>query len=281
MTGNGAIPIISTTSFGPAAFGFNPSQLASGAPATPYFVYPSNNPTLGAWNSSPPTQFNGTESLGGYAFIPGTRTVLVFGNIGLGQFCYGDGSGDHGNPPGTLNNDGAENCGSTPCANGGKGPQSYGGVGYTGFIMAYDANDFVAVFNGQKQPYQVTPYAFWPTNFSFDGCGTFFGGVTYDAQRGLIYVSTIGSDTEALYSYLPLIHVFQISSATLVSPGTPNQPSPSKPIKEHPIFGHHGGMGEHEHFHPEKPPKDYVAHSHLHPWTTGELRKMERLGIDP
>jgi len=208
-------------------------------------------------------------------FVPGTRTILVFGGMGLGPFCYGDGSGDHDNPPGTLNNDGAENCGdpcSTPFASG-KGPHSYGGANYTGFIMAYDANDMVSVLKGLKPPWGVTPYGFWPVNLPFDGCGTLFGGVTYDAVHGLIYATTIGSDTEAPYSFLPLIQVFQIASAALVPPNTPpGTTPPGTPGKGHEGSKDHGANGHgnsHEHSGPiKKTPsrsgKSNNSGSHLH-----------------
>jgi hypothetical protein len=237
MTGNGCIPIISRTSFGPSAFGFNPSQLGSSAPATPYFYYPQSNPTLGDYSTDPPTKFNGTAGFSGLFFVPGTRSVLAFGNIGTGAFCYGE----YGPNP-----DGQPNC-QDQCG-GGKGPHSVGGT-YIYCVWAFDANDLVAVQNGQKQPYQVTPYGFWVLALPFASCNHQLGGVTYDAASGRLFICELGGDTEQTYSYKPLVHVFTISGGA---------PPPSQP----PSFDGHGHNGLHQHFH--FPHFHFGGHEHFH-----------------
>jgi len=93
LTGLYATNISSRTSCGPAAFGFNSSQLSSSqaAAAIPYVYYQTQiHPTIGEFNSSPPTEFNCTAQIGGVLFVPGTRSILYFGSMGTGPFCYGE-----------------------------------------------------------------------------------------------------------------------------------------------------------------------------------------------
>ncbi len=205
ITGCTPQTIISSGSPGPGAFGFDPSKLSVTTPSSTvtYLAYPASNETLGAYTSNYPTGFNGTCQIQGVAFPQGTRSILFFGSMGTGDFCYGDPNANGGtNPEGTTNSDGAVNC-NDPCT-GGKGPHSVGG-GYSYFVWAYDALDFEAVANGQKQPWQILPYSMWPISFPVSNCGCPTGGVTYDPSSGTIYFCQLGADTVASYSYLPLI----------------------------------------------------------------------------
>ena len=199
LTGQGALNIITRTSFGPDAFGFNPANFNSGVtPDIPYVYYDQNHTTLGAWNSSPPTLFNGTvggdNNTGfGAVFVPGSRSVLFFSAIGTGPFYYGEAS-DANDSNRTA-----------------KGAHSVGG-NYTWQVWAYDANDFAAVKNGQKNPWDVVPYATW--NFTLpttDGAKN-IGGVAFDPSSGRLYVSELNVDnSRSQYDSDPLIQVFQIS----------------------------------------------------------------------
>jgi hypothetical protein len=198
LTGQSALNIISRTSYGPDAFGFNPATLSAGVnPDIPYLYYDQNHTTLGGYGTNPPTLFNGTvggENLTGLSavFVPGTRSVLFFGAIGTGQFYYGEAAAAN-DPNRTF-----------------KGPHSVGG-NYTFQVWAYDANDLLAVKNGQKNPWDITPYSTW--NFSFpepDG-SKIVGGVAYDPTRGRIYLSEINADTSNQFSVAALIQVFQIT----------------------------------------------------------------------
>jgi hypothetical protein len=71
-------------------------------------------------------------------------------------------------------------------------------------VWAYDANALLAVKQGQKQPWEVKPYATWPLTLPF-GSPT-IGGAAYDAITGTIYVSQQMALTD------PVIHVFQSCS---------------------------------------------------------------------
>src|SRR5438128_6045358 len=99
LTGNCCIPIISRTSYGPAAFAFDPARLGGAAPGiqdSPLVYYPSQHPALGdwdaTWNPHTGVLFNGATTIRGVVFPKGRRSVLFFGTQGVGPFCYGEGT---------------------------------------------------------------------------------------------------------------------------------------------------------------------------------------------
>ncbi len=203
LNGQCCIPIISRTSFGPAAFAIDPAQLGvkDPLPAVPLVYYPSDHPTLGAWGATG-TLFNGVTQMGGVVFPNGTRSVLFFGRQGLGKFCYGESTSDP-----AL--DGKLFPGSTTdyyCydpTSGSKGNHAYP---YAYYVWAYDAVDLAAVKSGQRQPWDIKPYATWSLDLSpFGVPGAIINGVAYDPKTGWIFVSQDHGDG----SY-PLIQVFTI-----------------------------------------------------------------------
>jgi hypothetical protein len=135
----------------------------------------------------------------GVAFVPGTRSVLFFGPIGTGNFYYGEAAA-------------ANDANRTS-----KGPHSIGG-NYVLQVWAYDANDFVAVKDGQKNPWDITPYATWNFDFPLPDGPKYMGGVAFDPATGRLYVSEVNEDTSVPFTYTPLIQVFQV---------TPYAPPPS------------------------------------------------------
>src|SRR5262249_33765576 len=142
LTGLADVPIIATSSSGPAAFGFNPKDLGREvAPALPYLHYPERNP-LGPYSGPANPVQNGSTSVNGAAFVPGTSSVLFFGTTATNHCGYGipEEYGDR--------------------EDGGKGPHSLNGE-YAFQVWAYDANDLAAVRQGKKQPWQVQPYDVW------------------------------------------------------------------------------------------------------------------------
>jgi hypothetical protein len=198
LTGQAAINILSRTSFGPAAFGFDPTALHSGVnAAVPYVYYDQAHQTLGAYDSDPPTLFNATAGGGGdntgfgVVFVPSTRSVLFFGAIGTGDYYYGEASDAH--DPNRIY----------------KGVHSYGG-GYTFQVWAYDALDFLAVKNGQENPWDLKPYSTWQFQFPQADGAKFMGGVAFDPSTGRIYFSELGVDRVDPFSSRPLIQVFQL-----------------------------------------------------------------------
>jgi len=225
ITYNCCHSIIASTSWGPAAFAFDPSALGN-TPAASVALqyYTSSHPALGQWDggSGPlvfETAWNNSWNdapVPGYRglVIPdGTRSALYFGAQGIGEYCYGEGTSDsslHGQPYG-----GTIYC-YDPAAVVSKGDHAYP---YRFQIMAFDLNDWASVAAGAKEPYEVTPYAVWPlappvipfTNGITDAGG---GGAAYDPATRRIY----WEQARAYGSGLPIIHVWEVTSATAVAP---------------------------------------------------------------
>jgi len=86
------------------------------------------------------------------------------------------------------------------------------GYPYRYQAWAYDLNDFAAVKAGTKQPWEVVPYAVWPLDFPTPEATVRLGGVAYDAQRQLLYISQTGADPDG-YAYRPVIHVFRVNAS--------------------------------------------------------------------
>jgi hypothetical protein len=191
LTGNCCLAIAGVQSNGPAASVFNPSNVGSGSSvaATAVVGYPSTHPLGTGWETTNPF-YNGTTQIRGIVFPVGTRSVMFFGRHGVGTFCYGTGA---------ECNDPADNS---------KGTHAYP---YKYQIWAYDANDLVAVKNGAKQQWEVTPYSVWNFSLPFAGASSahVLGGAAYDPQTHNIYVSQQCSDTNCA----PIIHVFKVTNA--------------------------------------------------------------------
>ena len=210
-TGQCCIPIVMRTSWGPAAFAFNPADVGSATVnAAPLLYYPSEHPTLGPWDGANPT-YGATIQMGGMAIVAGTRTALYIGRNGTGPNCYGNGTADQ-SLAGTIGPDGAHWCYDPTSSD--KGSHAYP---YRYQIWAYDLNDFAAVKAGQKQPWEVVPYGVWPFDFPTPEASVRVGGVGYDAANQLLYISQLMADRDG-YSYRPVIHVLHINA-----PGSQNQ----------------------------------------------------------
>jgi hypothetical protein len=204
LTGNCCLSIISRTSYGPAVFAFDPANLGavSPVPDSPLVYYPSDHPDLGDWSGNwDPANgllFNGTTQIRGVVFPTGTRSVLFFGTQGTGEFCYGEGTDDP-SLTGLPTPDGSIWCYDPDGSS--KGTHGYP---YVAEVWAYDADDLLAVKNGEKQPWEVKPYAVWTLSLPF-GSGV-IGGAAYDPASGAIYVSQqYGNGTD------PVIHAFKVT----------------------------------------------------------------------
>jgi len=202
LTGNCCIPIISRTSFGPAAFAFDPAALGATAttPAAPLVEYPQTHPNLGAWDANwDPAHgvlFNGTTSIRGVVFPAGTRSVLFFGTQGTGKFCYGEGTDDP-----TLDGQPTPD-GSIWCYDPDDSYKGTHGYPYAAEVWAYDANDLLAVRNHVRKPWGVRPYAVWQLSLPFDS--PVIGGAAYDPASRSLYVSQQYANGPE-----PVIHVFR------------------------------------------------------------------------
>jgi PKD repeat protein len=190
FTGQGALSIISRTSSGPAMFGFDPTNLTSGTnPDTPYVYYPLAHPLANIAGNNP--IFNGNTEIKGAVFVPGSKTVLFFGDTGTNTTGYGEAA--------TFNDSNRT----------GKGWHSQNGD-YAYEVWAYNVDDLIAAKNGTIQPWQVKPYSTWNIDFpNYDG-GKHIGGVAFDPQTMRLYVSQEGAD-KVDGQYAPLIQVFQLN----------------------------------------------------------------------
>ena len=182
LTGQGTIPIISRTSWGPSLFGFDPAHLgATPAPAIPLLYYTGDNPL--APLAGPASElWNGSTSIKGCVFPDGTDSVLFIGDHGTGDCWYGD-------PPEE---------GFDPA----RGDKGFHAFPYRYQVWAYDANDLGAAKAGTKQPWEVRPYAVWKLNLPYVDDETKIQGACLTGDT--IYVSqrTAGG--------MPVIHGFQV-----------------------------------------------------------------------
>ena len=200
LTGQCCLPIIDRTSFGPALSVFDPADLGAQKATTPVasvLGYQSDHTTLGGWNASN-TLFNGATTMGGVVFPQGTRSVLFFGRMGTGPFCYGSGTRDAARV-GQLGSDGARLCLDT---DGNKGTHSYP---YVHEVWAYDVLDLIAVRRGKKQPWDVKPYATWSFDLPFQQPARLLLGAAYDDVHHRLFVSAASEDDAR-----PVIHVFRL-----------------------------------------------------------------------
>ena len=215
ITGQCCIPIVWRTSSGPAAFAFDPAQVGQAtASAAPLLYYPIDHATLGSWSDANPTYGSTTEILG-VAVIAGTRTVLYFGRNGMGKSCYGEGTADP-SLDGTTAPDGSPYC--YDPTNSYKAPHAYP---YRYQVWAYDLNDLAAVKAGTKQPWDVVPYGVWPLNLPTPEPTVQLGGVGYDSQRQILYVSQLRADP-AGYENRPVIHTFRVNATPGAATAPPN-----------------------------------------------------------
>ena len=205
ITGQCCIPIVSRTSYGPAAFAFDPAQVGQPTvPAQPLLYYDSNHTTLGRWEDSNATYGIATR-IRGVAIIAGTRTALFIGSNGLGPACYGKGTADKSLVGTTDATDGGSWCYDPTDSN--TGTHAYP---YRYQAWAYDLNDFAAVKAGKKKPWDVVPYGVWPLTFPTPAAQWLIGGVGYDAHRQTLYVSQRHAD-RSQFTASPIIHAFTLS----------------------------------------------------------------------
>ena len=218
LTGQCCIPIIWRTSSGPSALTFDPTKIGQASVnATALLYYPQEHPTLGSWSDvatvNPP--FNMGTEISGMVVLAGTRTVLYFGRTGVGKGCYGSGTGDL-SLVGTIPPGGGEPYCYDPTSPY-KGAHAYP---YRYQMWAYDLNDFAAVKAGTKQPWDVVPYGVWPLNLPTPEATVRLGGVGYDSQRQLLYVSQLRGDPDG--QERPLIHTFRVNATPGAAPAPSN-----------------------------------------------------------
>ena len=219
FTGQGILSIISRTSSGPAAFGFDPDQLDEGiggmTTAIPWVYYDLAHPL-----ANPDTQnelFTRSDRLAGGFFVPGTNSFLFVGHHGTGPICYGSGTSNP-DEAGTPGSDGMMRC--YDPSTGAQGEHAYP---YHGQVWAYDVRDFAKVVAKELQPWDVRPYAVWrlpvvpgtdPDNYQVRR-----GGAAFDpATRRLTVASDFGTS--------PRLDVWTIATGTTPPPDPPMPTGP-------------------------------------------------------
>jgi hypothetical protein len=183
LNGNCCVSIISRTSYGPAAFAIDPTQIgaSAAAPATPLIYYTPTNP-LGAFNGTN-QYFNGSTDVVGVAFPEGTRSVLFVGSHGVGAYCYG--TGVECNDPAIAS----------------KGNHAYP---YKYYVWAYDAADLALVRAGKLDPWVVKPYEIWSMTPSFAHPTALVYGSTFDPATNRLYIA------QATTTVGPIVQVYRL-----------------------------------------------------------------------
>jgi hypothetical protein len=222
LTGLCCVSVTGRTSYGPDIFVFNPDDLGvkTPVPSTPLVYYPQAHPTLGTWEGNQVNLYYNmvTGANRGMAFPTGSRSVLIFGRQGTGVPCYGPRTTDPAMDGQPIPGGGQNYCYDVQYE--WTGPHSKsnpdGSSTYKRWVWAYDANDLVTVKNGEKNPWDIKPYAVWELVSPFQGAN--IQGVGYDPATQRLYVSLTYVDGAQ-----PVIAVYHINLS-----GTP-QPAPRPP----------------------------------------------------
>ena len=190
LAGNCCVSIIGRTSYGPAAFAFDPDKLTSDIVPVPLVYYPIDYQALGPWGGTvapaarmpASTLFNGTTDVDGVVFPDNTRTVIFIGRHGLGDFCYGV----------TCL---PQECGMTVCSQANHAPP------YVYYAWLYDAADFLKVRAGTIKPWQVRPYEVFTLNLPYAYGGRFLGGAAWDPATRRIFISQDQDSQQVIHVY--------------------------------------------------------------------------------
>ena len=205
VTGQCCISIISRSSFGPALFAWNPTEVGrrDPVPAIPLLYYPQEHATLGPWEGTNEI-FGGTTEMAGVAVIDGTTTVLFAGRNGVGAFCYGEGTDDEKKASEPQRGD-QKYCYDPTSTD--KGQHAFP---YRLQFWAYDVKDLAAVRAGDKRPWELKPYAVWP--FQLPPIGDPYprlGAMSYDSARRRLFLTQLFGDKDG-YARRPIVHVFNV-----------------------------------------------------------------------
>ncbi|MCK5920021.1 MAG: hypothetical protein KAG66_03720, partial [Methylococcales bacterium] len=152
----------------------NPPAAGQELAAQALLYYPTNNDcTANDFTQCAFPGYRANDDWGGGAWVEsGEKTaVLIFGRKGLGDNCYGI--------PG-------EECGASLCTTN-KGWHS---DPYEPQILFYDPQVLADVAAGNKNPWEVVPYAVLrPLQEVFSSDCAIFGSVAYDVVNQLVYVT--------------------------------------------------------------------------------------------
>jgi hypothetical protein len=190
MTGNCCISVTGSTSAGPSLTVFNPDDVGNKnpIPGTTVLFYPLSNPACGLLHceATQSSVYNLTTVYGGGAFPSGTRSVLFVTAHGTGSYCYGS----------------ASDCGD-PILLDVKGPHA---PPYRYQVLAYDANDLIAVKEGRKAAWDPKPYAVFELTGMPNSSNNRIKGAAYDQAGGRLFIAQD-------YGAQPRIEVYQLKVA--------------------------------------------------------------------
>jgi hypothetical protein len=185
---------LQNSSHGPAMFAFRSSPDAipeTGLPAKPLVWYP---------NSQPLKDHHAADRWGGGAWLTlGTKqAVIVIGQKALGPVYYGlaravdcdENKGWHGPP-------------------------------YETQVYLYSTASLIHAAHGAMEPGRIQPWMRWTDQSAGGGFGQYLfprcyrdvGGVAWDSENSLLYVSqpNSGATSEQPFSAVPVIHVFRLT----------------------------------------------------------------------
>ena len=200
LTGHSSgIPIISRTSVGPSAFAFDATAF-DGPPGTvpttrllDFDLEHPLHPDLDADGGNPLWTHLSHATVG--IVVPGTRTYLTLGHSG-------------GHRSGVCSKC-TQSDGHT-CV--GYCPRDADDTDAT--FWAWDLLDLVAVREGRLAPHAVRPYAYGPLDLPHLGPERRIGGGAYDADRDLLYLTSLGADdSQGPYAYPPLVLALRLSGS--------------------------------------------------------------------
>lgn len=200
--------IVSNASNGPPAFAFDPDKLKAGTTvvATTLLAYPVEYPLQESVSGQSQALWNWTSAPAGCAMPDGTRSLLIIGRHGIGEFQYGVGgaNGYTNTTPSVPIYDPADTS---------TGEHAWP---YRYQVWAYDLADLAKVKNGEIPAYAPRPYATWILSLPMENIngnhGT--GGMAYDPNTGRLFLvqNAAGAYGEAV------IQVFKVSNAVLTKP---------------------------------------------------------------
>jgi hypothetical protein len=185
LAGGCCTPIISRTSYGPAAFAIDPTKFSDRRPlpAKPLVFYPDDR--MISVFSQQSELANAATKVNGAMLPSGTRTVLFIGRQGLGPVCYGSGA----------------KCNNPLSANSG-----FHAPPYRVQVWAYDALDLLAVAEGKKKPWEPRPYAVWGLTLPFERPQRTLQSAAFDPATNRIFIAPSSGEE-------PLVHVMKVTPA--------------------------------------------------------------------
>jgi hypothetical protein len=210
LTGLFGVSVTGSTSAGPAATVFNPNHVGvvNPIPGKTVLFYPLTNPACGPEHCEAvqTNVYNLTTVYGGMAFPRGSRSVLFVTAHGTGCYWYGGWDQNSLGP-----------CPSPdPYLQDVKGPHA---PPYQYQVLAYDANDLLAVKNGTKQVWEPEPYAVIKLDGMPYSDNDKIKGAAFDPETGRLYITQD-------YGTNPRVEVYQI---TVPGTGNSDAVAPSPP----------------------------------------------------